>query len=361
MVNKIVCNKLQKLLETKSKRNKSSPSSDKTKIKKTEKQRNVIKKLMTKNSAVGKALMDTAEEELGLNKSKLFQVPAFPQEDSIKKKNNKDVIIRQDIALLPVKKVKSTPLQSQPEKLSFYGQHQDQINKDNPPGLFFLSPCFEKDNMQQDDKKLSTDKDKWKISALKQYGWGDKWAHEAITCRCSKCEFKHIVTHATDCKMFIFVDMDNWGLGYMGNPVLTKSLSWIKNGINNTYLWCFHGAGYRDFLDQNGKTLFDKIVGDEWLEIQNSIFGLFKKRNHIRFSPTGYHKQSADLSILNVVKLLTTRVHIVVISKDKRLLSSAQKIHDKLGGGLSFLTINPDIIEKPFEEIGKLYAKLKFI
>jgi hypothetical protein len=303
------------------------------KIKKTSKQRD------KKESKVKNALINTAATEFNVEKS-LFNVPAFTV--------NHNVVIRKNFEYKEEQKITPQQVRQQP---TFYATQQDTINKEKyPPGLFFMSPCLEKKETGDSMNDDNSGDHRYKMSALKQYGWGDRWAHEAIACKCCKCELKHVVPQSKGCKMFVLVDMDNWGLRQMSKPLDVK-VTWLKKKVDNIYFWCFYGAGYRDYLDQDARTIFDRVNGDDWLEIQNSVFGLLKKGNHIRLSPTGYHKQSADLSILNVVKMLRDRVNLVVISRDKGILNSAQKIHDKVH------VINPDS-DKPFGKLHNLSNKL---
>jgi hypothetical protein len=306
------------------------------KIKKSSKQREKKDSIVKKD-----ALINTAATEFNIDKS-LFSVPHFNVNHNVVVRKNFEY--KKEEAEAP----KITP-QSVPQS-SFYATQQDTINKEKyPPGLFFMSPCLEKkeasDSMTDDNSDY-----RYKMSTLKQYGWGDRWANGAITCKCCKCELKHVVSQSKGSKMFVLVDMDNWGLKQMAKPLDVKT-TWLKKKVDNVYVWCFYGAGYRDYLDQETRATFDRVDSDDWLEIQNSVFGLLKKSNHVRLSPTGYHKQSADLSILNVVKMLRDRVHLVVISRDKGVLSSAAKIHDKV------TTINPDS-EKPFGKLHNLSNKL---
>lgn len=272
-----------------------------------------------------------------------FRVPLIPVAHK--------VVLRTAAPVVEKKKSKKIEKEiiEQP-KPTFFATQQQTINKEKyPPGLFFMSPCALVDNNQMTDD-ANQDK-RYKLSALKQKGWGDQWSQGLVQCRCVKCELKQVVPASKGCKLFVLLDLDNWGFAPLTKP-MDASQAFLKKAAGSMYMWGFYGSGFRDYLEEHPRSIFDKITTqDEWLEVQNSAFGLMKKNSHIRLSPTGYHKQSADLSILNMVKMLRDRVHMVVISHDKELLESARKVNDKVR------IINPES-EKPFTQLQKLCTEL---
>ncbi|KAL0489234.1 hypothetical protein AKO1_006527 [Acrasis kona] len=375
--------RLDKLKTTKLSKQNVKKTTDKNKISKTHKTLEKVTSTAStiqnnakdSKSKVKKALLSTATNVLGLNINDplRFQVPEFPKvdHDIIRKDETIDpnvikAALHKKIYTAPSKD-KSIKKPEPSEKPSFFAFHQEAINKDNSlPGLFFMSPCSNQE--KKEDEDMMTDKDPSsdpgkKMQALRRYGWGDRWTNEAITCRCAKCELKHIATKSSQCKVFLLVDLDNWGMIPMSSNTTYKSMSqfYSGEGSDHMFIWAMHGSGFRAHLEPNYKAIYDKVISsnDDYVEVQNSMFGYFKKKNHLRVSPTGSHKQSSDLAILNVIKLLRDRVHLIVITKDKQLLSTSEKIHSGKTGTGKLLTINPDTHVNVFKKAQEFYNEIK--
>jgi hypothetical protein len=165
------------------------------------------------------------------------------------------------------------------------------------PGLSFWSPCT-----ANATEKLTTSQSALNSNSmgLEMYGWGDKWSDTKITCRCISCEYKNAIPNMKGCKFAILVDLDNIGLDMFLQATAKKDF------LNDGFLWCFYGGGYRkhlekkylpvfDALDKNDKSTTDELLG--------TVFEKYKLENHLRFSICGWKDQSADKAILKTLSL----------------------------------------------------------
>lgn len=119
-------------------------------------------------------------------------------------------------------------------------------------------------------------------------------------------ELREVLPNAKGVKLVILIDLDNWGFDPLSQPLLDKHVQhWLIKNAKNIYIWCFYQQKVRDYV--TNKELFDRLAQNQSISsVPPSLFEVFSKHNHLRFSPCGFHKQATDTAILQTCELLAT-------------------------------------------------------
>jgi hypothetical protein len=238
---------------------------------------------------------------------------------------------------------------------AFYDRHETAVKKPTQHdadvvGSSFFSQCL----LKNKKKNSKSEQDDLK---LKKMGWGtSRFSSKPIVCRCELCELKNVVKQsAKRAKTFVLIDLDGWGWKEwaLKSHKLSDNSEWDMN--NQIFVWAFYGGGFNTrFLKQNmHRDIFDnyenKILREKMntstttLKDKSSIFDQLVEQQLLRLSPSGWTKQSADLAIRKLVKLLIEKVNVCVISKDKDLHEDCVRIvKEQNCNGHRFVSIKPD-------------------
>jgi len=147
-----------------------------------------------------------------------------------------------------------------------------------------------------------------------------------LSSRCMNCELKEVLPCAKGVKLFILVDLDNWGFEDLlaPQPDSAKTSNWLLKNANSIYLWCFYQNKKRDYVANTD--VFDRLSQNQFFANNgNSVFETFSKLRHLRFSSCGFRKQATDLSILQTCQLLAPKLYMAVISGDRNLGTSCEQ------------------------------------
>lgn len=183
-----------------------------------------------------------------------------------------------------------------------------------------------------------------------------------------QCELRQVLPQATKCKLFVIVDMDNWGFADMATPQ-TQS-SWLLQQAERVFVWGFVGAKTREHVAPNLLGIWDHLQNDPFNALEHdkymppkSMFDAYGKAKHVRVSNCGFKKQASDIAMLKICEILqsvwfycyylhfTQRLYVAVITHDKNLKDACAKLNTSM-----VKTFSPQTYQEMAQQLESFYV-----